>query len=148
MSGTTQPPMLNRRPVVLLGKVTTPSVEEPDFLANALGESDIPATGLGQPATTLNRELTTPPTPTETEEKVKAALPHEIPSWMEIHPSHLVTPVGQVPPNLGKVRWHHRNHRSSKRRAQHHCTEEQRRSGRGTQAQLHHVSLPCLIPLW
>ena len=154
MSGTTQTPMPNRRPVASLGKATTPSVEEPDVQATASGESDIPAaaleepdppaTGLGEPATALTREPTAPPTLTEIEEKVEAVPPHEFPSWMEIHPSCMVTPVGQVSQTLGDIRQCCQSCSSSRRRAQCHQTEEQRRSGQGNSSStlLHESPMP------
>ena len=45
-----------------------------------------------------------PPTKPETDKKVRESLACELPSWTEIHPSHLVTPMGQVPSSLGNLR--------------------------------------------
>ena len=133
--------MPKRRPVASPGKLTTPSVEEPDIPATASEESDVPATASegsdilatqsGEPATALTRGPTVPPTLPETDKQVEVALAHELPSGMEIHPLHPVTLVGQVPSNLVDLRQHHQSCISSRSRAQHHQMEEQRSGGQG-----------------
>ena len=104
---TTQTPMLERRPATSPEKLATPSAEEPDVSATASGE----------PTDEPTRDLATSPTPLETDKKATESPPHELPSWTQIHSSHLVTPVGQVPSSLGNMRRHCQSHSSSSRRA-------------------------------
>ena len=70
------------------------ALEEPDILATASEESDNLATGLAEPAATSTKEPTSPPTLLETDKKVQVAPAHELPSWIEILPSHPVIQVG------------------------------------------------------
>ena len=89
------------------------------------------ATASGEPATAPTREPAAPPSPPQTDEKVEESLAWELPSWTEMHPSHPVTPVGQVPSSLGDVRQCHQSCSSSRRRVQCHQMEEQRSAGQG-----------------
>ena len=125
--------MLERRPATSPERPTAPSAEEPDVLATASGE----------PTAVLTRELAAPPTPLETDKKVEESPVCEFPSWTAIHPSHPVTPVGQVPSSLGNLRQHCQSHSSSRRSTQHCCMEEQRSGGQGdsSSALLHKSSL-------
>ena len=106
----TQTPMPERRHAKSSGKLAAPSAEELDVLAT----------------TEPSRELTASPSPLETDKKVKESPPHELPSWTQIHSSHPITSVGQVPSSLGDMRRCHQRCSSSRRRSQHHQMEEQR----------------------
>ena len=84
---TTWTPMAERRPATSPERPTPLSAEEPDVLATASGEL----------AAELTREPAAPPTPLETDKKVRESPACELPSWTEIHPSHPVTSVGGSP---------------------------------------------------
>ena len=82
---TTQTPVPERRPATSPEKLTTPLAKE----------LDIPVTASGELAAELTKELAAPPTPPEMDKKVKESPACELPGWTEIHPSCLVTPVGE-----------------------------------------------------
>ena len=126
-------PHAGKETCYLTREAASPLAEEPDVLAIAFGEL----------ATALTRELAAPPTLPETDKKVGESLACEFPGWTEIHPSHPVTPVGQVPSSLGNIKWHNHSHRSSRIRAQHHKMEEQRSDGQGDSSS----TLLCRSPM-
>ena len=138
MTETTQTPMLERRPPTSPGEPATLPAEE----------SDVSATAPGEPTAELTSGLAASSTPPGTDKKVRESPPCELPSWTQIHSSHLVTPVGQVPLSLGDMRQCHQSHSSSRRRAQHCPMEKQRKVDRETLVQLHCASALCLTPLW
>ena len=135
---TTWTPVPERRPATSPEMPAAPSAEEPDVLATASGE----------PTTELTRGPATSPTPPETDKKVEESPPCELPSWTQIHSSHLATPVGWIPsswaawggatrvavlvregPNI--IGWKNKGE-----------------VDRGTPVQLHSTSPLCLTPLW
>ena len=133
---TTQTSVLERRPATSPEKPTAPLAEEPD----------IPATASGELAAVLTRELAAPPNSPEADKKVEKSLAHEFSGWTEIHLSHLVTPVGQVPSSLGDLRQHHQSHSSSRRRAQCCHMEEQRSGGQQDSSSALSYKSPMPIP--
>ena len=134
-----------------MGKLTNPPAEELDIPAAASGEQTallagephVQAAALGEPATSLTWEPDVHPTPQETDKKKEAALTCEFPSWMEIHPSCLVTPVGQVPPSLGNVSSATRFIFQAGGGHRHHGAEEQRMSEQGDSS----LTLLCESPM-
>ena len=71
-----------------------PATSPGDLAAHSAEESDVPDTAPGEPPAEATRGPATSSTPLETDKKVRESPPCELPSWTQIHSSHLVISVG------------------------------------------------------